>query len=127
MYGFSPQVVKPGVTLRELMAYSVSLGNYRGEAARAVPERPDRARARAGLLNQRLKDGRVIEVMHQPMPHGGSVATYQDITQTVRAEEPLRGYDAKLERSNASSRSSPTSPRTICRSRCARSRPSATA
>ena len=35
------EVVKPGIRLREIMAYSVSLGNYRGEdAERAIAERP---------------------------------------------------------------------------------------
>jgi PAS domain S-box-containing protein len=102
MYGFSPEVVKPGITLREIMEYSVALGNYRREdALRAIHERPDTADKREqAVLHQHLNDGRVIAVMHQPMPHGGSVATYEDVTQTVRAEEALRDYAAKLERSN---------------------------
>jgi PAS domain S-box-containing protein len=102
MYGFSPDVVKPGVRLREIMEYSVSLGNYRREdAERAVAERPTTADKREqAVLHQRLNDGRVIAVMHQPMAGGGSVATYEDVTQTVRAEEALRAYARKLERSN---------------------------
>ncbi|HEX5077761.1 MAG TPA: PAS-domain containing protein [Geminicoccaceae bacterium] len=102
MYGFSPEVVKPGIRLREIMEYSVSLGNYRREdALRAVAERPSTADKREqAVLHQRLNDGRVIAVMHQPMPGGGSVATYEDVTQTVRAGEALRDYAARLERSN---------------------------
>jgi signal transduction histidine kinase len=102
MYGFSPEVVKPGIKLRDIMEYSVSLGNYRREdALRAIDERPDTADKREhAVLHQRLNDGRVIAVMHQPMPGGGSVATYEDVTQTVHAEEALRDYAAKLERSN---------------------------
>jgi signal transduction histidine kinase len=102
MYGFSPEVVKPGIRLREIMEYSVSLGNYRREdALRAILERPDTADKREqAVLYQRLNDGRVMAVMHQPMPHGGSVATYEDVTQTVLAEEALRDYAARLERSN---------------------------
>jgi PAS domain S-box-containing protein len=102
MYGFSPEVVKPGIGLREIMEYSVSLGNYRIEdAERAITERPTTADKREqAVLHQRLDDGRVIAVMHQPMAHGGSVATYEDVTQAVRAEEALRGYARKLERSN---------------------------
>jgi PAS domain S-box-containing protein len=102
MYGFSPEVVKPGIRLREIMEYSVSLGNYRREdAGRAIEERPTTAELREQtVLHQRLDDGRVIAVMHQPMAGGGSVATYEDVTQTVRAEEGLRQYAAKLERSN---------------------------
>ena len=102
MYGFSSEIVRPGITLREIMEYSVSLGNYRREdALRAISERPDTAEKREqAVLHQRLNDGRVIAVMHQPMPHGGSVATYEDVTQTVHAEEALRDYAARLERSN---------------------------
>ena len=102
MYGFSPEVVKPGIRLREIMEYSVALGNYRREdAERAITERPTTADKREqAVLHQRLNDGRVIAVMHQPMAHGGSVATYEDVTQTVRAEEALRDYARKLERSN---------------------------
>ena len=45
IYGFSADVVKPGITLRELMEYSVSLGNYTAEEAeRALAERNDPAR-----------------------------------------------------------------------------------
>jgi len=102
MYGFSSDVVKPGITLPEIMRYSVSIGNYtEEEAARALAERPDHAKLRErATLKQRLSDGRVIAVMHQPMPSGGSIATYQDITETERHEAYLRDYAHKLEVSN---------------------------
>jgi signal transduction histidine kinase len=102
MYGFSPEVVKPGISLKEIMEYSVSLGNYRSEdAAQAIAERPwYAARREQATLYQRLTDGRIMAVMHQPMRGGGSVATYEDVTQTVRAEEALREYASRLERSN---------------------------
>ncbi len=102
MYGFSPEVVKPGVKLPEIMKYSVSIGNYtEEEAATALAERPDHAKLRErATLKQRLRDGRVIAVMHQPMANGGSIATYQDITEMERQEAYLRDYTRKLEASN---------------------------
>ena len=102
MYGFDPEIVKPGIKLREIMQYSVSIGNYTDEdAARAIAERPDHAKLRErATLKQHLRDGRVIAVMHQPMPNGGSIATYQDITDLERHEERLREYTRKLEISN---------------------------
>ena len=102
MYGFSADVVKPGIAIREIMEYSVSLGNYtRKQAQRALSERPDPQRLRKRTtIKQRLKDGRVIAVMNEPMPDGGSIATYQDITKLERHEEQLVAYTKKLERSN---------------------------
>ncbi len=102
MYGFSGDVVKPGIKLSEIMDYSVQIGNYTAEdAKRAKEERPDHARLRErATLKQYLRDGRVIAVMHQPMPDGGSIATYQDITDMERHEENLRQYTKKLEASN---------------------------
>lgn len=102
LYGFDPEIVKPGIKLRQIMEYSVSIGNYTDEdAAAAIAARPDHAKLRqTATLKQRLRDGRVIAVMHQPMPNGGSIATYQDITDLERHEERLREYTQKLEISN---------------------------
>jgi PAS domain-containing protein len=102
VYGFSADVVKPGITLRELMQYSVSLGNYTAEEAeRALAERNDPSQlARRSVIKQRLKDGRVIAVMNEPMSDGGTIATYQDITETERNATMMLQYTQKLEHSN---------------------------
>ena len=52
--------------------------------------------------------------------------TFLDITQRKRAEQTFHAQADKLARSNQSWNSSPMSPRTICKSRCAISRLSAT-
>lgn len=102
MYGFSPDVVKAGIKLHEIMEYSVSLGNYSKEDAdKAKAARPDHAKLRQrAVLKQFLRDGRVIAVMHEPLPDGGSIATYQDITEIERHELELQKYTKKLEASN---------------------------
>jgi signal transduction histidine kinase len=102
IYGFSPDVVKPGITLRGLMEYSVSLGNYTAEEAeRALAERNDPSRlSQRTVIKQRLKDGRIIAVMNEPMADGGTIATYQDITEAERSAERTQEYTLKLERSN---------------------------
>jgi signal transduction histidine kinase len=102
LYGFAPDVVKPGVSLRDIMEYSVSLGNYtQDQAERALAERYDPARlATRNTMKQRLKDGRVIAVMNEPMPDGGTIATYHDITESEISAERTLEYTRKLERSN---------------------------
>ncbi len=102
IYGFSADVVKPGITLRGLMEYSVSLGNYTAEEAeRALAERNDPARlSQRSVIKQRLKDGRVIAVMSEPMSDGGTIATYQDITDLETTTQKMIEYTTKLERSN---------------------------
>ena len=102
IYGFSADVVKPGITLRELMQYSVSLGNYTAEEAeRALAERNDPSQlSRRSVIKQRLKDGRVIAVLNEPMADGGTIATYQDITENERNAAMMFQYTQKLEHSN---------------------------
>ncbi len=102
VYGFAADVVKPGITLRELMQYSVSLGNYTAEEAeRALAERNDPSQlSRRSVIKQRLKDGRVIAVMNEPMSDGGTIATYQDITETEKNAAMMLQHTQKLEHSN---------------------------
>jgi signal transduction histidine kinase len=102
IYGFSAEVVKPEISLREIMQYSVSLGNYTAEEAdRALAQRNDPSQlARRSVIKQYLKDGRVIAVMNEPMEDGGTIATYQDITETERNATTMLQYTQKLEHSN---------------------------
>lgn len=103
MYGFSPDFVKPGILLRDIMKYSVSLGNYtEEEGQRALAERPDPNRLnKRTTIKQHLRDGRIIAVMNEPLTEGGSIATYQDITELETSQRRMREYTLKLERSNS--------------------------
>lgn len=102
MYGFSPDVVKPGIKLAEVMNYSISLGNYNDEdARRALAERRDpTALSQRVTIKQKLRDGRTIAVMNEPMAEGGTIATYQDITESEQFAEQTQIYLKKLEQSN---------------------------
>jgi signal transduction histidine kinase len=102
IYGFSADVVKPGISLREIMHYSVSLGNYTAEEAeRALAQRNDPTQLRRrSVIKQYLKDGRIIAVMNEPMEDGGTIATYQDITEAEHNATMMLQYTQKLENSN---------------------------
>ena len=102
MYGFSDQVVQPGIIMADIMRYSISLGNYREEdAQKALANRNDsRNLSERTVIKQYLKDGRVIAVLNEPMSTGGTIATYEDITKIEQHEAQLVAYNKKLESSN---------------------------
>ena len=91
IFGTSPEVVKPGISLRDLMAHSVAVGNYPGRAAEELyAEYVERLEAGRYLtMHRQLADGRIILVTHRPMTHGGWVATYEDITERQKAEDRI--------------------------------------
>ena len=90
MYGMSPEVVRPGVSMRTIVEHSISKGNY----LKATPEQLlqsyfDRLRRGEFLSHRQLADGRIFKVLYHPMPHGGWVAVHEDVTERRKAEEHI--------------------------------------
>ena len=92
MYRVSPEVVKAGCTIRELVENRIASGTFFA----TDPERYINELSGA-LLQDRtpstkrleLEDGRVISVVSQPMAEGGWVVTHEDVTERHRAEQEL--------------------------------------
>ena len=51
-----------------------------------------------------MKDGRVFEIHHRPMPDRGWVATHEDITESHRAQKALAAAKAGAERAEREAR-----------------------
>ena len=88
MYGLSPDQVKPGTSVQEVLAFRVANGCFAG-AEPSDYVREQMAVVGSGTASDRileLKDGRFIFVKHRPMPGGGWVATHEDIS-TLRAAQ----------------------------------------
>ena len=91
IYGLSEEQTKPGTTLREILAHRVAAGNTPEDHEAYVRDRIDKA-----TINQpcqtidRLRDGRYVQLVHQPMDDGGWVATHEDITEAKRREESFQ-------------------------------------
>jgi signal transduction histidine kinase len=102
MYRLSPEVVKPGVSLDDVMMHSARVGNYTEEEARRVlAERHETRHQRTRrTFKQHLRDGRVIAVVSEPMQDGGTIATCMDVSESERHAEQMREHTLKLERSN---------------------------
>ena len=92
IYGLPKEKVVPGMTTRELLSLSVSHGKATdADPAGTLALRENIARKRnAGSFVQHLTDGRSISISYRPRPTGGFVATFEDITERLAAEERIR-------------------------------------
>ncbi|HEY2137928.1 MAG TPA: EAL domain-containing protein [Xanthobacteraceae bacterium] len=92
MYRLSPDVVKPGCTIRGLVEHRIAQGTFfAADAEQYIAELStalltDRMPRRKTL---ELGDGRIVAVLSQPMAAGGWVVTHEDITERHRAEKEL--------------------------------------
>ena len=88
MYGLSPDMIKPGRTLRELLDYRTKSGTFSDDPDHYI-ERLQAAIARGKHQSfvSDLPDGRTIATSNHPMADGGWVATHEDITERRRAEQ----------------------------------------
>jgi len=87
MYGLSPEIVKPGVSMREIMEHSCDLGiHLNTTAAKLYADYVERLREGEHTLHRHLSDGRIIKLNHKRMEHGGWVVTYEDVTERHKAQ-----------------------------------------
>ena len=90
MYGLDPEQTKPGMTLRSILEARIAAGTSPEDTQRYMDTRlAEVAAGRAYYTENKLSDGRVYAVSHQPMFDGGWVAIHQDITKQRRAEQEL--------------------------------------
>jgi len=100
LYDLPPSLVRFGTGLDEVVRYNAARGAYGdGEqdelmAARLESFVKDREPVRLKLFPSR----KVIEIRSNPLPDGGLVTTYTDITQAVEAQEELERTNETLER-----------------------------
>jgi diguanylate cyclase (GGDEF)-like protein/PAS domain S-box-containing protein len=90
MYDMPRDTVRPGCTLLDLIDYRLANGSFTGDA-RAFNDHVLDAVRRGRSANHvtELGDGRIIEIVNEPMPDGGWVSTHKDITARRRAKREL--------------------------------------
>jgi diguanylate cyclase (GGDEF)-like protein len=97
MYGLSPDVVKPGLAFRDLVAHRKETGSFKGEVDTFISNvRRNVALGRITHSTVETADGRSILIVNQPLKNGW-LTTHEDITERTRAEEQIRHlahYDA---------------------------------
>ena len=90
MYGLSPEAVRPGSLLRDLLQRRLENGTFSDDPEAYVCTLMS-AIAQGNTWSQlvELADGRTISVLNHPMAGGGWVATHEDITERRRAEKQI--------------------------------------
>ena len=94
-------VVQPGIRFFDILQHSVDLGVALHSAADLYAIRkPYIDQAKPSTYEERLSDGRIINITHRPLAPGGWVSIYEDITEQRRGElelkEQHRRFDAAL-------------------------------
>jgi diguanylate cyclase (GGDEF)-like protein len=92
LYNLPAEMVRPGTTLESILAHQVDSGMYPigGKDAYVALLTEMVARRAPTSETFEMRSGRVVSVMHHPMPDGGWVATHHDITDQRRSEARIR-------------------------------------
>jgi diguanylate cyclase (GGDEF)-like protein len=92
MYGLTEKDAQPGTSQLQLMRHSIARGvHLPGLTAEEMfaDFRQRLVENKEPVLERRLANGRVIAVRHQPMPGGGWVGTYEDISEQRMARHDV--------------------------------------
>jgi diguanylate cyclase (GGDEF)-like protein/PAS domain S-box-containing protein len=88
MYGLSADIVKPGLSFRDLVAHRKQTGSFKGDVDQfcaAVANNVTQGKVTHTVVE--TSDGRAILIVNKPLPDGGWLTTQEDITERRRAEE----------------------------------------
>ena len=88
MYKLSPDIVKPGCTLRQLILHRKETGLFVDDVDAYVQKIFDSVKYGSSAPHYvQASDGRIVHAKNEPMPGGGWVSTHEDVTEQHRAEE----------------------------------------
>ena len=99
MFDLPEALVTPGATFEDTIRLLVTRGEYGPveDIEAATMARVDQARAfRPHYMERTRANGRMISVEGAPLPQGGWVTVYTDITEIKRQEQLLRGRSEEL-------------------------------
>ena len=98
LFGFPESLLQVGTPISELAAWALERMPPRGDPARALQRRLAHMRAGTAHLTERIfPDGSIVEIRGNPMPGGGFVATFTDVTAFREAERALLEANLTLE------------------------------
>lgn len=99
LFGYPPELLRVGVPVAELVRHNARRGLAGdGRMDAEVEKRLEHMRAGTPYVTERrFPGGAIIEIRGNPMPGGGFVATFTDVTAFRRSEDALRQVNETLE------------------------------
>ena len=92
LFNYPPGYLKAGLSIQELLLYNASRGllGTEGDSQQEIEKRVRYMQAGSDYKYiRRQPDGKVIELNGSPLPNGGYVTTYSDITEYIHIQEQL--------------------------------------
>lgn len=99
LFRYPPDLLQVGRPIEDLIRYNARRGLLGDDPEEAIKRRLDHLQRAQPYLHERERgDGTVIEIRGNPMPDGGFVTSYADITAYKQAARDLRTLADSLER-----------------------------
>ena len=86
MYDLSPELAKPGATLRQILQRRIDAGTFTGNPEQYIGDLLGSMTDGKTVTMGREHNGRYIAVVNSPLKSGGWVATHEDITERRDAD-----------------------------------------
>ena len=91
LYELPDDLRKPGTPLRAILERHIAVGKVQEDPENFIMRRLSEAsNNKSYQIINRLRDGRLVSVVHRPMADGGWVATHEDVTEAKAREESFR-------------------------------------
>jgi len=105
MFGVSPDIVKPGCHLRDIILHRQQQGTFVGDVDAYCAKFLDPKGGGVQNIETTTPDGRTIQLIYQRSPDGGWATTLEDVTERRRVQaqiQHLAHYDALTDLPNRS-------------------------
>ncbi|ROH92161.1 response regulator [Stagnimonas aquatica] len=99
LFAYPPELIHVGQPIENLFRHNAERGLLgEGDVEALVARRMEHLQRGTAYVHERaLPDGTVIEIRGMPMPSGGFVTSYSDVTAYTRAQQALREANDTLE------------------------------
>jgi len=99
MYTVSPEIVRPGCSLRQLIAHRKDTGVFSGDVdsyCRTILDSVAKGASAHSFV--KASDGRIVLAINEPLRDGGWVSTHEDVTEQQKAGQERAAIDEQEQR-----------------------------